>query len=260
MIEEWRDRDRWLNIVFFGDGTRKSEMRGDEWNDHEKLVLLRMSCASQCTIPNTAGTRPLLWHFNTHVRSSQPNLASRTHDFSYPLIFSTWFSSLSPTLSFLPTTVPSPQTRKSSHPTLSRHAMILSWHRVQHTPSTTYTRCSIPEVQHTPSIAYTMYRILRVQHTQSTVSTLDYLSSLYCHDWKLTPEYSFSFQHASLHDPPLSSRYGWEFTGKLILLHSNGCKLTSWWIESQHPALHESTACKSSSNVTQSRARSASPY
>ena len=76
---------------------------------------------------------------------------------------------------------------KLSNPTLSLHAIIMSWHlvqhtpstayteysihRVQHTPSTAYTQSSIHPVQHTPSTAYTEYSIHRVQHTQSTAYT-----------------------------------------------------------------------------------------
>jgi len=93
-------------------------------------------------------------------------------------------------------TLPSSQNTKLSHPSLSLHAMIMSWHRVQayteysihreqhtpstacteysihwvqHTPSTAYTKYSIHWVQHTPSTAYTEYSIHRVQHTPSTV-------------------------------------------------------------------------------------------
>ena len=42
--------------------------------------------------------------------------------------------------------------------------MILSGHRVQHTPSTVYTEYSIHRVQHTLSTAYTEYCIHRVRH------------------------------------------------------------------------------------------------
>jgi len=43
-----------------------------------------------------------------------------------------------------------------------------------------------------------------VQHTPSTTSTQDCLSSLHSHDYELTPECSFSFRRASLHDRPPS--------------------------------------------------------
>jgi len=139
--------------------TRKREMRGDGGNHHEKLGLKRISCASQLTIPDTAGTSPDPACNYTDTRSSQPNQASRTPDFSYPLVSSTSFSSSSPSLSFSFTTLPSSQNTKSSHPSLSLHAMIMSLHRVQHTPSTAYTEYSIHRVQHTPSTAYTGYSI-----------------------------------------------------------------------------------------------------
>ena len=48
-------------------------MRRDGANHHEKLGLERMSCARQCTIPDTAGTSPDPASNYTNSRSSQPN-------------------------------------------------------------------------------------------------------------------------------------------------------------------------------------------
>jgi len=62
--------------------TRKREIRGDGGNHHEKLGLQRILCASQLTIPDTAGTSPDPAGNNTDTRSSKPNQASRTPDFS----------------------------------------------------------------------------------------------------------------------------------------------------------------------------------
>jgi hypothetical protein len=76
--------------------TRKRDMRGDGGNHHEKLGLMRISCASQFTIPDTAGTSPDPAGNITDTRSSQSNQASRTPDFSYPLVSSISFSSSSP--------------------------------------------------------------------------------------------------------------------------------------------------------------------
>jgi hypothetical protein len=38
--------------------TRNREIRGNGGNDHEKLGLEKILCASQLTIPDTAGTSP----------------------------------------------------------------------------------------------------------------------------------------------------------------------------------------------------------
>jgi len=57
-----------------------------------------------------------------------------------------------PSLSFSSTTLPSSQNTKLGHYTLSLPVMIISWHQVQHTPSTTYTEYSIHRVQHPPKI------------------------------------------------------------------------------------------------------------
>jgi hypothetical protein len=55
---------------------RKREIRGDGGNHHEKLGLERISCASQLTIPDTAGTSPDPAGNNIDTKSSKPNQAS----------------------------------------------------------------------------------------------------------------------------------------------------------------------------------------
>jgi len=165
---------------------------------------------------------------------------------------------LPPSLSFLCTTQLSSQNTKSSHPSLSLHAMIMSWHRVQtyteysihhvqHTPSTAYTKYSIHQVQHTPSTAYTKYSIHQVQHTQ------DFSSSIHSHDYELTSECSFSYLRASLHNWLPSTSLPWEVKGKVTLSHSHVCESTNWWIESQHPARRPSTTSKYLSNLARSQ-------
>jgi len=76
-----------------------------------------------------------------------------------------------PSLSIFSTTLISSQNTKLSYPSLSLYGIIMSGHRVQHTPSTAYTEYSIHRVQHTPSTAYTEYSIHRVRHTPSTAYT-----------------------------------------------------------------------------------------
>jgi len=61
--------------------TRKREIRGDGGNHHEKLGLERILCASQLTIPETAGTSPDPVGNITNNGSSKPNQASRPPDF-----------------------------------------------------------------------------------------------------------------------------------------------------------------------------------
>jgi len=65
-------------------------MRGDGGNHHEKLELKRIPCASQFTIPADPAVK------NTDTPSFKPNQASRTTDFSYPLVSSISFPSSSP--------------------------------------------------------------------------------------------------------------------------------------------------------------------
>jgi len=106
--------------------TRKREIRGDGGNHHEKLGLKRISCASQFTIPDTAGTSPDPAGNNTNTRSSKPNQASRTPDFSGPLVSSTSFSSSSPISLSRPQLYHHCKNTKLSHPSLSPHAIIVS--------------------------------------------------------------------------------------------------------------------------------------
>jgi len=133
---------------------RHLEMRGDSANHHEKLGIMRHSCVRQCTIPDTAGTRSDPAGNYTNTRFSQPNQASHTPDFSYPLVSSTLFSSSSPISFFVihNSTIISEQKVKSS-------LSISPCHDHEVTLSTAYTECSIQLVQHAPSTAYTKYSI-----------------------------------------------------------------------------------------------------
>jgi len=187
--------------------------RGDGKNHHEKLGLTRILCASRFTIPDPAGTSPDSACNNTDTRSSQPNQASRPPDIPYLLISSTSFSFSSPISLFL-----------------IHISTIIAEHKVN--SSLSISPCHDHEL------------------TPSTASTQDCLSSLHSHDYELTPECRFSFRRASLHDRPPPASSLWELKSKVTLSHSHGCKLTNWWIESQHRAGRPSTASKYSSNLT----------
>jgi len=174
---------------------RKRKLRGYGGNHHEKLGRKRISCASQFTIPNMAGMTPDPACNYTDTWSSQPNLASRTPDFSYPLVSTTSFLSSSPISLFLvhnSTIIAEPKVKSS--------LSILQCHDHELIVSTAYAKYRIHRVQCTPSTAYTKYSIHRVQHTPSTASTQDCFSSSYSHDCELNHECSISFWRASLHD------------------------------------------------------------
>ena len=129
--------------------TRKREMRGYGGNHDEKLGLKRILCASQLTVPDTAGTSPNPSCSNTATRSSQPNQASPTPDDSYPLISSTLFSSSSPICLFL---VPN-STIIAEHK-VSSSVSISPCHDHEMAPCTTYTEYSIhPRLFVFPSIS-----------------------------------------------------------------------------------------------------------
>jgi len=116
--------------------TRKSEMGGDGGNHFEKLGLKRISCASQFAIPDTPGMSPDPACNYTYTRCSQPNLASRDPDISYPLGSSTSFSSSSPISLFL-----------------VHNSNIITAHKVK--LSLSISPCHDHEL--TPSTAYTEY-------------------------------------------------------------------------------------------------------
>jgi len=210
-------------------GTR--EMGGDGVNHHEKLGLERITCASQFTIPNTAGSCPDPACTYIDTRYSQPNQARCTPDISYPLVSSTSFSSSSSSLSFSSTTLPSSQNAKLSHLSLSLDAMIMSWHQVQHTPSTASIEYSIHRVQHPHKIVCLPFILMITS-------------------WPLNVAASSGM--ASLHDLPPSASSPWELKGKVTLSHHHACKSTNWWIDYQHPARRPLTVSKFSSNLARS--------
>jgi len=157
--------------------TRKREIRGDGGNQDEKLGVKRISCESQFTIADAAGTSPDSAGDNTNTRSSKHNPASRTPDCTGTLLCSISFPSSSPISLFFVhnSTIISSTQSLGIPPYLS---MPSSWvntecsiRQVQHTPSTAYTNYNIHRVQHTPSTAYTQYSIHPVQHTLSTAYT-----------------------------------------------------------------------------------------
>jgi len=136
--------------------TRKREVRRYEGNHDEKQGLRRVSCASQLTIPDTAGKSPDAACNYTDTRSSQPNQASRTRDFSYPLVYSISFSSSSPISLFLVhnSTIITEHQVKSSlsiSPCLDHEL----------TPSKAYTKHCIQWVLHHPKIVCLPF-ILRI--------------------------------------------------------------------------------------------------
>jgi len=169
---------------------RKREMRGDGTNHHEKLVLYRILCAGQFTISNTAGTCPDLACIHTDTRSSQPNKACYTSDFSYRLVSSMSFSSSFPTSLFL--------VLKST---------------------------IIAEQNVKPSLSISLWRDHDL--TLSTTSTQDRVSSINSYDFKLTAECSFILRHAFLYNQPPSASSAWVLKGKVTLSHVHSCKLTN---------------------------------
>jgi len=207
--------------------TTRREMRGDGANHHEKPGQRRILCVRQFTITHTAGTGSDLAYNNADTTSSQPKQASCTSDSSYPLVSCTLFSSSSPISLFV-----------------VHNSTIIAEHYVK--SSLSISPCHDHELTPSTSIHW-------VQHTLSTAYTQDCLCSLHSHDYKSTPECSFSFWRASLHDQLPSASLPWELKDIVTLSHSHICESTKWWLESQHPACCPSSASKYSSNLARSR-------
>jgi len=217
----WRDRERALDFVFLGDGRVEDEKGRDAENYDEKLGLrelrMRVNLASpilQARVPIRGVISPIrdlsnpmmqLVPLISHIRSYPPD----------------WSHLHPPSLSFSSTTLLSLQNIKSGHLSVSLHGMIVSWHRLQCTPS--------------------------------AASTQDCLSSLHSRDYELTPECGFSFWRAFLHNrPPLASSPQ-VLQGNGTLSQSHSWESTNWWMESQHPVHRPSTASEYSSNLTRSQ-------
>jgi len=149
-------------------------MKRDGGNHHEKLRLRTISCASQFTVPDTAGMSPDPAPKYTDTSSSQPNQARCTPDSSCPLVSSTLSSSSSPISLFL-----------------VHNSAIIAAHKVK--SSFSISPCHDHDL--TPSTS-----IHRVHHTPSSASTQDCLSSRLSHDYQLTLECSSCCGCASLHD------------------------------------------------------------
>jgi len=162
----------------------------DGANHQEKLGLREFRVRGNLPSPIRQGRVPI-WCVITLIQGPPNSIRQVISLISHIRSYPPHCSHLHPlSLSFSSITLPSSQNTKLSHPSLSLHAMIMSWHRVQHTFSTAYTKYSIHQVQHTPS----------------TASTRDSLSSIHSYVSELTPECSFSFQRASLHGQPPSNQ------------------------------------------------------
>jgi hypothetical protein len=232
--------------------TTKRVIRGYRGNHPQKLGVKRISCASQFTIPDTAGMSPDPACYTTHTWTSQPNQASCTPDFSYPLII-TLFSSSSPISHILVrnSTIIAEHNVKSS-------LSISPCHDHELTPSTAFTEYSIHRVQHTskivclpfvlmitswpPNVArastvppYTIDRHWPARHHRSRVKSPCHIPTVVC---VITDEYDLSTQRA-VHRLPLSTHPNSLHHGLQVYLQTRSitaskCMYTLAW--SRHPS------------------------
>ena len=112
---------------------------------------------------------------------------------------------------------------KLSRPSLSHHAIIMSWHWVKHTPSVAYTEYSIHRVQPTPKIVCRPF-ILSISRRPLNVASASGVPP-----YRSTATSLFSTRASKVksprHIPTVST-------------------LTNRWIESQHLAHLPSTASR----------------
>jgi len=187
---------------------RKQEMRAHGTNHHDKLGFDWISCASWFTIPDIAGTSPNPACNHTNTMSSWPNKGSPTTDFSCLHVFSTSFSSsLSISLFVVHNSTIITEHKVKSSLSISpcrddELTPSTSIHRVQHTPSTAYTKYSIHQVQHPPKIVCLPSILMMTSWPRNVASASG-----------LPP------QHNGL--PSGSS--SWELQGTVTLSHSHGC-------------------------------------
>jgi len=134
-------------------------------------------------------------------------------------------------LFFLSTTLQSSQNTNLSDSLLRLHAMIRSYHSVQHTLSSAFPHvCLSPH--HSP-------------------------------DYELTPKQTFWLSHASLRVWPPPACSSWERKEEHTSSHSHSCNVTKRWMESKHcvhlpPTASRLTTSKYSLKHTPSRPPSTS--
>jgi len=148
-----RDRDRWQKL---------GEINLRNWDVTESCVWVNLRTSLQQVRVPIRSVITAIRSLHNPIRQVIP-LTSHIH------LYPRHHSHLNPpSISFLSPTPPSLQNTKLSHSSLYLHAIIMSWHWVQ--------------------------------HIQSTAFAQDCLSSLHSHDYELTPECRFSCGHAFLHD------------------------------------------------------------
>ena len=152
-----------------GDCRVEDKKERDGANHHVKLGLREFCVRVNLPSPIWQGRVPIR-RVITPIRGVPNPIRQAVRMISHICSYPPHCSSLHPpSLSFLFTTLPSSLNTKLSHPSLSLHSMIMSWHRVQHSSSTTYTEYSIHRVDHTPGLAYTEYSIHQVRHPPKIV-------------------------------------------------------------------------------------------
>jgi len=147
-------------------------MKRDGVNHHEKLGLRDFHVQVNLPSPIWQVGVPI-WCVITSIQGVSNSIRQVLPLISHTDSYLPHHSHLHPPfLFFSSTTLPSLQNKKLSYPSQFLHTMIMSWHRVHHIPSKTYTNYSIHQIQHTPSTAYTDYSIYLVEHPPIIVCLL----------------------------------------------------------------------------------------
>jgi hypothetical protein len=158
-------------------------MRGDRGNHHGKIEHQKIASVRPFITSDLAGTSTCPACNNPYILCSQLNQASRTPDFSYPLVSATSFSSLFSISLF----VIHNSTNIAEYKVMSSHSI---------------SPCHDHELR------------------LGTASTQVCLSSLDSHHYELTPECSYRSRPCSLHDQLPSDSSPSELKANVTVSHS----------------------------------------
>jgi len=226
----WKDKELWLNLLCLDDGRVVSEKvqyarRCEQlswdtgpWENIKCKSIHHSRLGSYVSQSHQWVHQYVFFLFQSH--KSHLRYDTSTHILHIIFVFI-------PHLSFMSTTLPLSQNTLLSYSFPFLHALIMSWHRVQHTPSTAYSECSIFQQYHPPKM-----------NCLSIDSQKD----------ELTLEGRFGLQSASLRIDCQQPSTTWVLNCIVTTSHSHCLKLFNQWIVSQHQAFLPSTAYISTTN------------
>jgi len=192
MIMEWWDKEGWLNSVFLRQWKCccwEWEIKDNDGNDIEVTSGLQNWGVQHARLGIGKSRFSVIFHrietLTSRIKNGKLICTRNSLKSQFLMLIPQQLLSLS----FSSSTIPSPNNTNLSHPVLSLHAMIKSWHEVQRTPSTAFTEYSIRRVLPILSGKYTAYCII----PRSTVSRFQPVSHLLANHVGLSSLYSHNY-------------------------------------------------------------------